>query len=152
MTRGARTDNGAVGHRRDWHDERGLVVAWLVRVLVVIGLIGVVLFDAGSIGVNFFTLDGTADEIALEVSTLASTGAPPVPNLQCNRRSRVPACIPVYAVAREHGVRVVSASYDQEGVFHIKLRRTADTLLVERIGPIEDWATATASAQAGTTD
>ncbi|MDQ4024049.1 MAG: hypothetical protein M3217_00940 [Actinomycetota bacterium] len=134
------------------HDERGLVVSWLVRVLVVIGLTGIVLFDAGAIAVNFFTLDGTADEVAVEVSTLASTGAQAVPNLRCNRRSTVPACMSVYTVAREHGVRVVSASYDQQGVFHVELRRTADTLVVKRIGAIEDWATATASAQAGTTN
>ncbi|MDQ3914496.1 MAG: hypothetical protein M3323_04060 [Actinomycetota bacterium] len=131
-------------------DERGLVVAWLVRVLVLLALVGVVLFDAGAIAVNYFTLDGTADEVAVEVSTAASTGAEAIPNLQCNRRSRVPACVSVYTVARTHGVRVVSASYDQQGVFHVELRRTADTLIVGRIGAVEDWATATASAQAAT--
>ncbi|HEV2757169.1 MAG TPA: hypothetical protein VG318_15495 [Actinomycetota bacterium] len=137
---------------RDWCDERGVVVTWLLRVLVVIAIIGAVLFDVGAIGVNFFTLDGTADEVAVEVSTLVSTGTAPVPNLQCLKRSNVPACAAVYNVAREHGVKVVTATFDQEGVFHIELRRTANTLIVSRIGPIEDWATATASASAGTTN
>lgn len=149
MTARRRVDNESV-HTSDRHDERGLVAAWLARVLVVIALTGVALFDLGSIAANFFTLDGTADEVAVEVSTLASTGTQAIPNLQCNRRSRVPACVSAYTVARAHGVRVVSASYDQQGIFHIELRRTAKTLVVGRIGAIEDWATATASAQAGT--
>jgi hypothetical protein len=135
----------------DWADERGLVLSWLLRVLVMVALTGVFLYDAGSIAANFFTLDGQADEIAVEVSTLASTGTQAVPNLRCNRRSRAPACVAVYSVARRHGVRVVAASYDQQGVFHIELRRTASTLLVKHVGAIEDWATATATAQAGTT-
>ena len=131
-------------------DESGLVVAWLVRILIVLALLGVVLFDAGAIAVNFFTLDGTADEVAVQVSAEAATGAEAIPNLECNRRSRVPACELAYSVAKEHGVRVVSASYDQQGVFHVKLRRTADTLIVGRIGAIEDWGVATATSQAGT--
>ncbi|MFN2586609.1 MAG: hypothetical protein ABR613_00635 [Actinomycetota bacterium] len=137
-------------HARLHRDERGLVVAWLVRIVVLLALLGVVVFDAGSIAVNFFTLDGTADEVAVEVSTAASTGAAAVPNLQCNRRSRVPACVSVYTIARAHGVQVVSASYDQQGVFHVELRRTAETLVVGRVGAIEDWATATATATAAT--
>lgn len=131
-------------------DESGIVVSWLVRLLVGLALTAVVLFDAGSIVVNFFTLDGLADEVALDVAADLATGTEPVPNLQCNRRSRVPACVAAYEAARAKGARIVSASYDQQGVFHVELRRTADTLLVGRIGPIEDWATATASAQADT--
>lgn len=131
-------------------DERGIVVSWLVRVVVGLALVGVVLFDAGSIVVNFFTLDGAADEVALTVSTDLATGTPVVPNLECTRRSTAPACEVVFAVARDKGVRIVSAHFDQEGIFHVELRRAAETLIVGRIGAIEDWATATASSQADT--
>lgn len=126
------------------------MVSWLVRILVVIALVGIVLFDAGAIAVNFFTLDGTADEVAVQVTAEVATGAEVIPNLQCDRRSRVPACAVAYRVAKEHDVRVVSASYDQEGVFHVTLRRTAETLVVGRISAIEDWAKASASARAAT--
>ncbi|HEX2294404.1 MAG TPA: hypothetical protein VHN37_03760 [Actinomycetota bacterium] len=131
-------------------DERGIVVAWLVRLVVGLALLGVVLFDAGAIVVNFFTLDGTADEVALEVAADLATGGTAVPNLECTRRLNNTACGVVYDVAREKDVRVVTARFDQEGVFYVELRRTADTLVVGRIGPIEDWAKATASAQADT--
>jgi hypothetical protein len=131
-------------------DESGLIVSWLVRIVVVLALVGVVLFDAGAIAVNFFTLDGTADEVALAVSSDIATGAIPVPNLECTRRSTQPACRAVYEVGRAEDVRIVSASFDQEGVFHVELKRTADTLIVGRIGPIEDWATATATARTDT--
>ncbi len=131
-------------------DERGLVVAWLVRVVLGLAILGVVLFDAGSIVVNFFSLDGTADEVAVAVATDLATGVDAVPNLECNRRSRDPLCRKAYLTAREKGVRITSARFDQDGVFHVELKRTADTLIVERIGPIEDWGTATASAQADT--
>lgn len=131
-------------------DERGLVVSWLVRVLLGLAILGVVLFDAGSIVVNFFSLDGTADEVAVAVVTDLAVGVDPVPNLQCNRRSSDALCRKAYDTARARGVRITSAHFDQQGVFHVELKRTADTLIVGRIGAIEDWATATASAQADT--
>lgn len=131
-------------------DERGIVISWLVRILLVLALLGVVVFEAGAIAVNYFSVEETADEVALAVSTALKTGTPVVPNLECNRRSTVPACAEVYAIARRHGVRIVSARFDQEGVFHVQLRSTADTLLVHRVGATEDWGKATASAEAAT--
>lgn len=143
-------DNPSVSIRRFAADERGIVVGWLVRVLVGLAVAGVILFDAGAIVVNFFSLDGTADEVAVAVATDLAFGVEAVPNLQCNRRSHDPLCKKAYETAREKGVRITSAHFDQQGVFHVELKRTADTLIVERIGAIEDWATATASAQADT--
>lgn len=131
-------------------DESGIVVSWLLRLLVGLALVGVVLFDAGSIVVNYVSLDGAADEIALEVAANLAVGADVVPNLECHRASRVPACRSVFEQAKERGVKIVTARFDQEGAFHLKVKRTADTWIVGRIGAIEDWAKATASAQADT--
>ena len=132
-------------------DERGLVLSWLVRILVGLALLAVILFDAGAIVVNYFSVDSTADEVALAgVADVIGSGRDPVPNLTCRRRVPEPTCREVYAIARDKDVRVVSATFDQEGVFHIEVRRTAKTLMVGRIGAIEDWATVTASAQADT--
>lgn len=132
-------------------DERGLVLAWLVRIAVGLALLAVVVFDAGAIVVNFFSVDSAADEVALAVAAdVVGGGRDAVPNLRCRPRSADPTCREVYAVARDKGVEVVSASFDADGVFHVEVRRTAETLVVGRIGPIEDWATATAGAQADT--
>ena len=150
MNGASSADNPRVSTSAFASDERGLVVAWLVRVLLGLAILGVVLFDAGSIVVNFFSLDGTADEVAVAVATDLAVGVDAVPNLQCNRRSRDALCRKAYEIARERGVRIKSARFDQEGVFHVELKRTADTLIVGRIGAIEDWATATASARADT--
>lgn len=134
----------------DLRDERGLVFSWLLRVVVGLALAGVVLFDAGSIVVNFFSLDGTADEVAVAVTADIFSGEAPTPNLECKRRLNVPICRRVYEVAKDKNVRIVSARFDQDRVFHVELKREADTLIVGRIGAIEDWATATASASAAT--
>ena len=155
MSGGLQVDNETVDlralHRDALHrDERGIVVSWLVRIVVGLAILGVVLFDAGAITVNFFSVNDTAGEVAASVATDVATGQPAVPNLQCNRRSSYPACQTVYEVAREKGVKIVSAHFDQQRVFHVEVRSTAETLIVGRIGAIEDWATATASADAET--
>jgi hypothetical protein len=148
-----RVDNGKVDlqrlHRLH-HDERGIVISWLVRILVGLALAGVVLFDAAAIVVNYFSVNDTAGEVALAVATDVASGQQVVPNLECNRRSSFPPCATAYQVAREKGVRIKSARFDQEGLFHVEIRSTAETLIVGRIGAIEDWATATASADADT--
>jgi hypothetical protein len=138
-------------HLRAIHrDESGVVISWLVRILLGLALLGVVVFDAGAIAVNYFSVEETADEVALAVSTALKMGTPAVPNLECNRRSTVPACAAVYDIAREHDVRIVSARFDQQGTFYVHLRSTARTLIVRRIGAIEGWGKATASAEAAT--
>ena len=150
MNGASATDNLLVDPRAFGRDETGIVFAWLARVVVGLALAGVVLFDAGSIVVNFFSLDGATDEVALEVVTHIGSGAEVVPNRDCTRRASDPICKAVYEVARDKDVRIVSARFDQEGVFHVETKRTAATLLVGRIDAIKDWATARSSAQADT--
>lgn len=150
MSKAVAVDNDGVDLRAFARDESGVVFAWLARVVIALALVAVVLFDAGSIVVNYFSLDGTTKEVAVEVVTRIGTGAEVVPNRDCTRRAVEPTCMAVYAVAREKDVKIVSAHFDQQGVFHVETKRTAKTLIVGRIGAIEDWATARASAQADT--
>ncbi len=150
MTGGRATDNHVVDLRAIHRDERGLVVSWVVRIVLTLAVVGVVLFDAGSIVVNYFAVNESAEEVAVTVTTDLASGVDAVPNLQCARRSRDALCRQAYDVARENGVKIVSAHFDQRGVFHVEVRKTAETVIVGRIGAIEDWATATASADAGT--
>lgn len=131
-------------------DERGIVIGWILRIVVGLALLAVVLFDAGAIVINYVSLDGATDEVALDVVTRVGSGAEVIPNRDCTRRAVDPTCRAVYDIAREKGLRIVSARFDADGVFHVETKRTADTLIVGRIGAIEDWAVATASAQADT--
>lgn len=133
-------------------DERGIVADWLVKIVIGLAVFGVIAYDAGSILVNHFTLDSSSDDIAVGVST--DIGAASRAN------QYTPDEVWRLAKARvEHeeegveGARVAKEGtfIDETGVVHIRLRRTADTLIVRRIGAIEDWARATADGQAGTT-
>ena len=150
MSKAIATDNDGVDLRTFAHDESGIVFAWLARLVVGLALVAVVLFDVGSIVINYVSLDGTTKEIAVEVVTRIGIGTEVVPNRDCTRRAVEPTCKAVYEVAREKDVRIVSAHFDQDGVLHLETKRTAKTLIVGRIGAIEDWATARASAQADT--
>src|SRR3712207_6728399 len=49
-------------------DERGVVVSWLLKILLVLSILGVIIFDAASILVNIFTLDSSAKDTAIAVS------------------------------------------------------------------------------------
>lgn len=123
-------------------DERGIIVGWLVRLGVGLAVAAVVLFDAGSIAVNFFGLDSTADEIAVEVSTDLQPGQPVDQDaLQAEAK----------ALAKEASAKLVKVEVDAEGRVHVHLRRVAKTLIVRLIGPAKDWAKATAEGVAGTT-
>lgn len=123
-------------------NEDGLIVGWLVKLAVGLAITAVVLFDAGSIAVNFFGLDSTADDIAVKVSTTLQPGQP-VDQLALESEAK--------ALAKEASAKLVKVEVDAEGRVHVYLRRVAKTLIVRLIGPAKDWAKATAEGVAGTT-
>ena len=133
-------------------DERGIVADWLVKLVIGFAIFGVIAFDAGSILVNYFTLDSGADDVAIGVSTTVGTSSA--------ASNYTPDEIRELALAEVNaedggvdGARVLKegTDIDEAGVVHIRLRRVADTLIVKRIGAIAKWARATADGQAGTT-
>lgn len=121
--------------------ERGVIGDWLVKVVIGVGLSAIVLFDVGSIVVNFFGLDSVASEVAVEVSTQVGSGA-----LDTQREIETMA----QQLADERGAKLVSAHVDEERVLHVKVKRVANTLVVSRIGPIKKWARATAEGSSST--
>jgi hypothetical protein len=127
----------------DLTDERGIVVAWLVRLVLGLAVAGLVLFEVGAIAVNTFTLSSTANDIAIALSTSAAQSGAAGPNegqLQNEGEE----------LAREAGAKLVSIEIDRnERVVVVTLRRKADTLLVQRFSAIRGWGRATAEGQAG---
>lgn len=126
--------------------ERGIVIDWLLKALLFLAIVSVVIFDAGSIAVNLFGLDSAADEIANIVATRVFDS----PDRQFNNQE-------IYLLASQAidefhygGAKLIRKQtfIDPQGVVHIKLRRTAKTLVVGRIDFIEDWAKATAEGTA----
>ena len=121
-------------------DERGFIIGWLGKLAIGFVVVAVVLFDGGSIMVNFFTLDSTADEIAVQLTTGVSVGDLSPTDLEPRARE----------LAKASGARLVSLTVEGT-VVKITLRRKAKTLIVGRIGALEDWTKATAEGQAGAT-
>jgi hypothetical protein len=124
-------------------DDRGIVINWLVKILIALAIGGVILFDAGSIAVNFFGLDGAADEIANQMATDVTTGKL---NIQDESGLKVEA----QKEARKRDAKLTKFEIDAKGNIHIRLKRVAETVIVSRIPPIEDWAESTAEGQAST--
>ena len=146
--RGPSRDN----RRMSIRDERGIIADWLVKVVVGIAVFGVIAFDAGSILVNYFNLDSGANDVAVAVSTTVGSSS----------AARNFTDSEIYELAKAEveaedggveGARVLreGTRIDETGIVHVRLRRVADTLIVERIGAIKKWARATADGQAGTT-
>jgi hypothetical protein len=120
-----------------------MIGSWLFKLLVGFAIVGLVLFDAGSLVVNFFTLDSKADEIATVVSTA-------IVNRELTETDASGIEAKAGILASEADARLVRATVDAEGVVHVRLRRTAETLVIGQVGPIKDWAKATSDARAGT--
>lgn len=133
-------------------DQRGIVADWLVKLVIGFAIFGVIAYDAGSILVNYFTLDSGADDMAIAVSTTvgAASTASQYTDDEIWRLAKTEVESEDVGVAGARVVRVGTA-IDDTGVVTIRLRRVADTLIVRRIGAIEKWARATADGQAGTT-
>jgi hypothetical protein len=123
-------------------DERGVILNWFARIAVGFVVIGVGLFDGGSIVVNYVGLDSTADDIVHSLATdIAASSGEPSPQMLADDAK---------ALARDADARVVSVSIDDAGELHLGLKRTANTLVVSRIDALAKWANATAEAQAST--
>lgn len=120
-----------------------MIGGWLIRVVIGFAVAAAVLYDAGSIAVNFFTLDSKADEIALTIATAVTNDELPDMNPRAiTDEARMQ--------ARDAGAKLMRAKIDSEGVLSIRLRRVATTLVVGRIGLLEEWTKATADGRAGT--
>jgi hypothetical protein len=132
-------------------NERGIIADWLVKVVIGMVVFGVILFDVGAVLVNFFTLDSAADDVAIAVSTDVGAG-----DVNQFTDQEIFQMVKEVVSSPDNGVedaRVLrrGTGIDDDGVITIRLRRIADTLIVGRIGAIEDWARATTNGRAGTT-
>lgn len=137
---------------RRQNDESGVILNWFLKVGVLLVVVGVVIFDVGSIAVNNFSLSSSAEDVAVAVSITVSDS------------SRLPssfADLEIYNLAVEEvedeangiaGARVMKrgTNVDDEGIVHVRLRRKADTLITHWIGPLKKKTIAVVNGQAGT--
>ena len=136
-------------------NERGVILNWLVKLVIGMAIGGVIIFDTGSIVINYFGVDGAADEIANQIATDVTTGKYSDADLQtlnsCDRRPTTnQICTAIQQKAKEHDAKLLNVTVDLQKNIKIRLKKTADTLVVERIGPIEGWGTAIGEGEAST--
>jgi hypothetical protein len=123
-------------------DERGVVAEWLLRLLVSAAVLGVMVFDAGAIAVNYVTLDGTANDIAVDLSTeVVATNGAVVDRVLAARAEEL---------AGGADARLLEVSVDDQGVVHVRIARSANTLVVKRIASVRSWGRAEAEGRAST--
>jgi hypothetical protein len=114
-------------------DSGGIVLGWITRIAVFIGVAGLGLFDAISIG-----------STAATVSDQGSIAAQDASEVWLATKSVQQAYNAAVASATEQNPADVVGTkdflIDEDGTVHLTVSRTATTLVVYRIGPIKSWA------------
>ncbi|MFZ5872199.1 MAG: hypothetical protein ACOYXW_16925 [Actinomycetota bacterium] len=114
-------------------DDGGIVVGWLTKIVVVVGLVGVLAFDAISIGVSRLAVEDAGALAAREASTevsrsgdvQAAYAAAVTTAAEANPLNEVPP--EAFEALPDGGVRLTVA-------------REATTFVVHRVAWIADWA------------
>jgi hypothetical protein len=131
-------------------DERGIIINWLVKIVLLLAVLGVIAFDVGSILIGAVTVDSAADEVAVAVSVAVGNGPPRnFTDQEIFLMARGVIADPANDIT---AARVLhkGTGIDEEGVVHIRLRRTADTLVTKRISQLRHFTVVTGDGQAGT--
>jgi hypothetical protein len=113
----------------------GIVGGWLLQMVVILGLIGLVLFEVLSVVVATVSLDDVAREVARATRD----------EYRVNR-SIDAATATAETIASSRDARVTDVVTDDDDLV-IGLERDSPTLLVHRIGPLQDLATPSTSAR-----
>ncbi len=115
-------------------DDRGdIVLGWLTKLVVVLGVLGVLGFDAISLGTSYFQAEDHANTAARAASDTHRAGS--APNVQAAYDAAL-------AEVLEHGETIDPQSFtiSPQGEVSLTLRRTAPTLVMEKVGPLRSFA------------
>jgi Tfp pilus assembly protein PilX len=113
-------------------DRGDIVLGWLTRLTVVLALLGVVGFDVVALGVGRLTAEDRAQEAArAAVRTYSATA----------EVQRAYEAALAEADALEDSIDPTGFTVGPDGAVTLTLQHTSATLLLEKIGPVRDWAT-----------
>jgi hypothetical protein len=124
---------------RPWHpravaaDRGDVLMGWVVKIAVVLGVIGLALFDGISISSTSVTLADQGSYAAQQASEVWLQGQ----NLQ---KTYDAAVIAAKEQNADNSVATKDFRVDSDGTVHLTLARTANTIVVRRIGPLKHWA------------
>ena len=119
-------------------DERGIIISWLVKIIVMLAILGLVLFEAGAIIVATVGVDGTADVAAREAA------------LEYGRQENLDAARKVATdKAKEGGGTLIDIKVASDGKWVVvTVERKAQTWLAQRIGPLKRFTNPRSTRQA----
>jgi hypothetical protein len=120
-------------------DRGDIVLGWLTKVVVTLALLGLVAFDAISIGWTKVSLTDQAQTASIQAST----------TWLHTKDVQKAYDAAVASATEDNPLNQVDANdftVDSDGTVHLRLHRDAATLLVSRIGPIRGWGQITADA------
>lgn len=109
-------------------DRGDIVVGWLTKLVVVLGLLGVVMFDAVSVGTATVSVQDDANTAA----TLASEAYFSSRNVDTAFAVAVR-----FAEDEGHTLDVADFEVSEDGGVRLRLQREATTLVMFRIGPLK---------------
>lgn len=114
-------------------DAGGIVIGWLAKIVIVVGLLGVALFDAISIGVSRLSVEDAGSLAAREASTALSRNA----NLQAAYQTAVATALEANPL---NEVPPASFVVLPDGSVELVVAREATTFVVRHLGWIAPWA------------
>lgn len=115
--------------------ERGdIITGWLVQLLAVLAVIALIAYEVLAIGITAVSADDTAREVARAARDAYRTG------------DLLTAQVAAQEVSRTHGVDVVSVEIDGDDVV-VVVEKQAKTLLVHRVGFLDDLSTQRATSR-----
>ena len=119
------------------NEDGGIITGWLFQVLLILALVALVAYELLSVVVTNVSLDDSAREVARAVRDEYRSS-----------RSLDEAAAIAHEVAGVHDASVTEVFQDGDELV-VELERVAPTLLVHRVPPLRDRATATASVRIG---
>ena len=116
-------------------DRGDIVLGWLTKLTVVLAVLGVVGFDAVALGVGRLQAEDRAQEAArAAVRTWKDTS-----DVQRAYEAALA------EVGVEDTIDPTSFSVAPDGAVTLTVRHTSPTLVVEKVEPVRDWATSSAT-------
>jgi Tfp pilus assembly protein PilV len=117
-------------------DRGDIVLGWLTKLVVVLGVLGVVGFDLISLGSTRFQAEDHAQAAARAAVESYRSGQ----DLQAAYDAAVAEVAP-------HGDTVEASTFtvDPQGQVTLTLHRTAPTMVVEKVAPLRHWAQMTST-------
>lgn len=132
---GASADLRLVGHARG--DRGDIVLGWLTKLVVVLGLLGLIAFDAIAVVQSRF-----------QASDRAATAASAAADEYRNSRDVQKAYNAAFAtVSGDDTIETSTFRVADNGTVTLRLHHIATTLIISRIGPIKNWAEAVETGQ-----